>query len=522
MLHLALLALAPAQRTPAVTPEKAVDPDAPQVIYYDYVEDGVLRGGRIPVDPGNPLHAQVGPELRASGSPVVTLLDNGPSANRIDIVVVGDGYTAPELGQYASDVDAVWPTFLAEPPLSTYASYFNVHRVDVVSPESGVDNDPSQGIQRNTALDMGYWCGGIQRLLCVNVSKAIAEASNAPDRDAVLALANSATYGGAGYSSLSTLSGRNGSAIEIALHEFGHSFSGLADEYHYSDGATYTGAEPGIPNVTTLLAADLAALQTKWYRWLDVAGVGTFEGAMYEQFGLYRPTNNSKMRSLGRPFQVVNRERLIFDIYEIVRPIDDATPPGRHPLDTVFFVTPLQPIGHSLDVQWSLDGRPIAGATGPTLDAGALGLRGPHVLSVEVADNTPMVRDPGFRYFMSDRRSWLLSDGKIGPQGTPTPVAGPVLTLVSGGVGTGSLELELDLRGLDPLGTVVPVIQVGRSGVRRTLPVVEAGGDLLPLSVALPRDGRLADRMLDLRVLLVPLDGRAPVHSAPLAIRVAP
>jgi len=432
----AFLSAVPSQapsRTPQEGPE---DAGTAGFVYYDYLEGGELRGGRVPLEPGNPLHVEVPPEVQrfSQTSAVTPLLVNGPSENRIDLVFVGDGYTAAQLGQYASDVDSVWPTFLAEPPLAEYVSYFNLYRVDVISPESGVDNDPTNGIQRNTALDMGYWCSGVQRLLCVNVFKANQEARNAPAKDVVLALANSTTYGGAGYSNLGTLAGRNGSAIEIALHEFGHSFAGLADEYDYGGPATYVGPEPSEADVTTYTEAEMVSLDVKWARWLDLAHVGFFEGAMYSRFGIFRPTQNSKMRNLGRPFQEPNSERFVRHMYRYVHPIDDATPEGTYPLDASFFVVPLQPLGHDLDVQWSLNGVPIPGATDPTFDAATLGLvRGLHELSVEVADRTPLVRNPNLLAKMKETRTWaLLGDDKVRPAGAPPAPAGPRLPFAGG------------------------------------------------------------------------------------------
>src|SRR5262245_16191276 len=384
-------------------------------IYYDYVENGALRGGRIRVDPTNPLHADTGGVLRlGAASPVTTLVSNGPPSNRIDLVFVGDGYTAAQVGVYASDVSSVLPVFLAEQPLAEYATYFNVHRVDVTSTDSGVDNDPAQGILRNTALDMGYWCSGIQRLLCVNVAKAKAQASAAPGRDSVLALANSGTYGGAGYSDLGTVAGHNGAAIEIALHEFGHSFASLADEYDYGGPANYPDPDPPEQNVSIYDAAQLTALNKKWFRWLDLPHVDVFEGAAYSRFGIFRPTFDSKMRSLGRPYEEVNTERIVRNFYKYVRPLDAATPAGMYPLDASFFVVPLHPVTHALDIQWRLDGVEIPGATGESFDAASLGLRvGSYTLSVDVVDNTPLVRSLAIRRgYMSESRSWFLSDGK--------------------------------------------------------------------------------------------------------------
>ncbi len=401
-------------------------------IYYDWVDEGgTLRGGRIEADPRNELHADVGTPLgapAAEGAGVVTLIDNGPPQNRLDLVFVGDGYTASELGFYASHVNAILPVFLNEPPLSDYASLINVHRVDVVSNESGVDNDPVQGIQKDTALDMQYWCSGIERLLCVSVGKANAQASLAPGRDQVLALANSSKYGGGGYSSsdLATVAGNNGLAIDIALHELGHSLGNLADEYTYGGPTTYTGGEPGAANASILNAAAMAAQQQKWHLWLSEPNVSTFEGAMYSVFGIYRPTSNSMMRNLGRPFEQVNVEQLVLQIYGIVSPIDDASAPGTYLDDVVLFVDPIDPSFHALDVEWSIDGVPIPGATAEQLDVSTLALApGFYTVSARVTDNTPLVRDEAARAaLMSEERSW-----NVAVPGSPQP---PILANVSG------------------------------------------------------------------------------------------
>ncbi|MBN2474574.1 MAG: hypothetical protein JXB62_08195 [Pirellulales bacterium] len=402
-------------------------PSGPQTVFYDYIEDGVLQGGRLEVDSTDPCFAVVESAVVDSMETapkwnVTTIIDNGPTGNRIDLVLVGDGYMAGELGTYQTHVNNVLPRFFGESPLDAYATLFNVHRVDVTSNESGVDNDPTEGIERDTALDMRFWCGGTERLLCVNVSKALAAAREAPDVDQVLALANSTKYGGAGYGSsdLATLSGGNSAAVELALHEFGHSFGDLADEYTYGGDTVYTGSEPSRPNVSIYDATAMAARQTKWHLWLDEPNVDTFEGAMYCQSGIYRPTNNSKMRSLGRPFEQVNAEQLVLKIYDTVRPIDDATPPGTYDQTTVFFVDPVDPTTHSLDVQWYVDGSPIPGAGATTLDASTLDLLpGTHTLMAEVVDPTSLVRDEALRALrMTEQRTWTLNRTAGRIQGT--------------------------------------------------------------------------------------------------------
>lgn len=388
------------------------------LIYYDWVEDGRLRGGVVEADPANPLMSadvDAAVDVSQTVNGVTTIIDNGPTSNRIDMVMVGDGYTLAELGDYAVHVDDILPTFFAEHPYDDYATYFNVHRVDVVSPESGVDNDPSQGVTKDTALDMGYWCGGTERLLCVSVSKAYAHANAAPDNDHVLALANSTKYGGAGYSSddLATLAGDNGQAIELALHETGHSLGNLADEYSYGGPSNFSGPEPLSVNLSKKTASAMANQQAKWHLWLDQSQVDTFEGGGYSQFDIYRPTNNSLMNNLNRPFQQVNSEAMVIEFYKLVDPIDDASPEGPYEGVTSLFVDPIDPTSHQLDIQWYADGVELAGETGEVLDVASLGLPDDvYEFSVRVVDSTTTVRDEAARdLYLTESRSWLMYTG---------------------------------------------------------------------------------------------------------------
>jgi hypothetical protein len=330
-------------------------------------------------------------------------------ANRVHMVFVGDGFTAAQLGTYASEVATISASFFNKDPYLTYQPYFSIYRVDVVSNESGVDNDPTQGILKDTALDMEYWCNGIDRLLCVDVTKAYQFASNAPYVHLVAALANSSTYGGAGYPSnnLATCAAANGSALEIMRHEFGHALGNLADEYDYGGPTTYTGGEPSDVNVSILTSAQMAAASTKWFRWLGYSDaafdglVSTYQGAMYSQLGIYRPTNNSLMRSLGRPFNLPSAESIVIQIYHFVHPIDDSSSTVTlYDGTETLYVTPLAPAGagHALTVQWSLSGTPIPGATGTALDLSSLALGTcPVDVTVTVKDPTTLVRDEAAR-----------------------------------------------------------------------------------------------------------------------------
>jgi hypothetical protein len=267
------------------------------------------------------------PALAAS---FTTLVNNGSSSNRVDVVFLGDGYTATDLAAGTYDrhiinyLNFFFSNSLNSDPFYRYRNYFNIHKIDVVSNQSGADVPP-QGIFRDTALDATYFFDGVaERLLSINSTKANAI------RDAALATTpftaemqfvtvNDTKYGGSG-GSYAVFAGGNASAAEIALHEIAHSFSNLADEYGGIT-ALYTGAEPTEVNVTQ------AATGSKWSRWLGynqpgIGRIGAYEGGRYYDAGLYRPSVNSKMRSLGQPFDAVGREKIILDIYNLVNPLD--------------------------------------------------------------------------------------------------------------------------------------------------------------------------------------------------------
>ncbi len=345
-------------------------------------------------------------------------------ANRVDIVFVGDGYTAGEIAQYHTDVDNFANLMFQSEPLATYRPLFGIHRVDVVSNESGVDNDPTQGISRDTSLDMNFWCNNTERLLCVNVSKAYSHANTASipgggGPDQVLAIANTTKYGGAGYSSsnLGTASARNSASVEVAVHELGHSMANLADEYTYGGPTVYTGGEPSTANVSIFEHADMASQQRKWHRWLgdntpQYDGLtSTFEGARYSEEGIFRPTQNSKMRSLNRPFNLVGAEAFILEIYRIVNPIDSASPSASSISGhATLMVCPVTPVNHALDIQWSINGTPVPGANADTFDTTQLASPGVYTVTATVADNTPLVRDEAARAaFMTEQRTWTVT-----------------------------------------------------------------------------------------------------------------
>ncbi|SHG11917.1 M64 family metallopeptidase [Streptoalloteichus hindustanus] len=284
-------------------------PPAPAPLGHEvrevFAPDGTITRVRVP------KRQRTTKELGEVRAEVVPIQRTGPSSQRLDLVFVGDGYTEADLPLYHQHVVERWRQLSEVEPFRTLKDRFNVWQVNVISRESGVDNDPQRGVNRDTAMDMGFWCEGMERLLCVDEAAAERYAAAAPEVDHVVALGNSTKYGGAG-GRVATSSGGNEQAGQIVPHELGHSLGGLADEYDYPDDL-YTGPEPGAPNVSVHDAGALAARRLKWHRWIgtpspDGGVVAAYEGAHYHKRGVYRPTQNSLMRSLGRAFNLPSRE----------------------------------------------------------------------------------------------------------------------------------------------------------------------------------------------------------------------
>jgi hypothetical protein len=448
----------------SVAPLAAQDPSSQrdELVYYDFIAaDGSLAGGRARVLV--PERADLTERIPAPWRTIQAGIAGTGSANRIDMVFVGDGYTSAQLAAYTAHVALQTSKYFLEEPFKTYRNYYQTHQIDVVSIDSGVDNDPVQGVLKNTALDMKFWCNGIERLLCVNVSKAYAFANNAPDVDLVVALANSTMYGGAGYptNDLATASGGNALATEILLHELGHALGNLADEYDYADGSTYIGPEPVERNASKLTSTTMAAQLKKWHLWLGTNNpafdglVSTYEGAVYKQFGVYRPTNNSLMRNLGRPFNLPSIESIVVEIYKIVDPIDTSSSTAMtYTGSETLFVDPLDPIGHSLTIEWRLDGTPIPGATQPTLDLAALALEPwPHVVSATVADPTGFVKDPALRAtYLTQTRNFQVQPvaALSGDKGALSTATGGVQSMSLSAGAAHAQQIYLVLGSLDP------------------------------------------------------------------------
>jgi hypothetical protein len=249
----------------------------------------------------------------AAAAPVATsIINTGPSSARMDYVFIGDGYTAAEMAKWRTDAQRVIDGMMADPLFAANRNSMNVRRVDIASNQSGVD-EIDKGIYKDTALGANFGCFQMERLLCVDEAKTLSTVASvlSPDqRDVIVVVANSTRYGGAG-GAVATLS-MHASAVELALHEIGHTAFALADEY--DNGTCSLSQEPSEVNVSRV-----GTRSVKWGAHIAASTavptapgvyangtVGAFAGAQYCTSGKYRPTENSRMRTLGSPWHVVN------------------------------------------------------------------------------------------------------------------------------------------------------------------------------------------------------------------------
>ncbi len=212
--------------------------------------DGLFRElWTMGVDPADPAIDRSEPAGRAWA-----VLENGPPAEKLDLVLLGDGYTAAEMDKWHADARRLTDILFSVSPFKERKSDFNVWAVDTPSPESGVSR-PSDGVYRRSALRAAYDAFGSERYVLAFDDRRVREAAAAAPYDVMEIVVNGRKYGGGGIFNLyATVASDNAFTPYVFVHEFGHHFAGLADEYYTSDvaygPAGHARPEPWEPNVT--------------------------------------------------------------------------------------------------------------------------------------------------------------------------------------------------------------------------------------------------------------------------------
>ncbi|MEZ5465334.1 MAG: M64 family metallopeptidase [Lysobacteraceae bacterium] len=186
---------------------------------------------------------------------VVSIRDSGPSPDKVDLLILGDGYTAAEQDKFIADAKRLSDELFKVSPFKEHADDFNVHALMAPSPQSGVAR-PSSGLHRWTPLGTRYDAFGSERYVLTYENEALRDIAQWASYEFIEILVNNETYGGGGIQGLySTAAAGSEWSPYLFVHEFGHHFAGLADEYYTSSVAYETGGqrkEPWEPNVTAL------------------------------------------------------------------------------------------------------------------------------------------------------------------------------------------------------------------------------------------------------------------------------
>ena len=227
---------------------------------------------------------------------------NGPVANKVDIVVLGDGYSKNETDKFHKDIARLMKELFAVEPFKSRKTDFNVRAVETPGVESGV-NKPHPGEFKRSPLSISYSAFDSERYALTYDNRTVRNAAAEVPYEFMYILINEEKYGGGGiYRLYATVATDNAFSDYIFVHEFGHHFAALADEY-YSSSTSYAPpditVEPWEPNVTALLNKDV-------FKWKDMVKPGTplptpWEKEKFDTYSAEIQKERNKMRAARVP-----------------------------------------------------------------------------------------------------------------------------------------------------------------------------------------------------------------------------
>jgi len=226
----------------------------------------------------------------------------GPPSEKVDLLLLGDGYTAKERGKFESDARRYMETLFSISPFREHRKDFNVWGLCPAAEESGISR-PSSGIYRRSPLGTTYDTFGIERYVLTTENRALRDVASFAPYEFVEILVNGATYGGGGiFNQYATVAIDNHWASYVGVHEFGHQFAALADEYYTSEVAYLPPeirTEPWEPNVTALLDPTIL-------KWKDLVEPGTpiptpWDKDEFDRFERGIQQQRTELRAAGKP-----------------------------------------------------------------------------------------------------------------------------------------------------------------------------------------------------------------------------
>ncbi len=243
--------------------------------------------------------------------PVLQVAYNGEPMDKVDLVFLPDGYAADEMEQFKADVKKYMDYLFGCSPFKENRGKFNIWAVLAPSPESGVDN-PGTGKWKNNLFGMTYYTQDVERYLMSGDIKTIRDYAALTPYDNILIISNSDLYGGGAiYNYYTSFPNKNKNGDYLIVHEFGHNFCALGDEYYTSevgvDEYYNLNVEPYEANLTTLVN-----FGKKWKGMMDSktpiptpstneykSVLGVYEGGGYVPKGIFRPKQDCTMKSIS-------------------------------------------------------------------------------------------------------------------------------------------------------------------------------------------------------------------------------
>lgn len=331
---------------------------------------------------------------------VDTLIHNGSTDNRINVVILGDGFKVEELPKFVTEARSFAESFKVYEPFKQYSRYLNFFCISTPSEESGISNPGTapDAYHNHPVIQVNNFYGGsfgsgIHRLTGLSKDYLVYEvlAGNFPEYDVVVVILNTPFYGGSGgaYATF-TLDYR---ANLIGIHEIGHSFGRLSDEY-------WAGSVYAYENIN--MTKETRREYVRWKDWLDTAPTGIFpHGTTPETAQWMKPTHaNCLMELLDKPYCPVCREATVERIFNMVSPVDRAYPDVNSviPLSEArdFGLNLVKPEPNTLQVAWELNGTPVEGTEKITIKPEDLS-RGVSTLTATVVDKTLLSRKTPLR-----------------------------------------------------------------------------------------------------------------------------
>jgi len=289
-------------------PKKPVDITIELRDYHNRVSAAMTHS----VDPTDILIRRTGERLV---TPYVTLQQAADTSRCIHVAYVAEGYQQHEMGTFLEDCRAAMESLFSHEPFHQMQDRFNMIAVMSPSAESGT-SWPAKGIWKNTVLGSHFDTFYSDRYLTTLHLKKLHDVLAGTPYEHIIILVNTDHYGGGGIYNSYNLTYAHGPQFRpVVVHEFGHSFGGLGDEYPYGDDDPmyFPDTEPWEPNLTT--KHDFSG---KWEALVSEGRAGLIEGGGYLSKGVWRGFENCRMRTNEEPeFCLVCREALtrLIDFY---------------------------------------------------------------------------------------------------------------------------------------------------------------------------------------------------------------